>query len=232
VFEGGEMNIKVKCVYKTKSVFLFILVICLSTFSVGTSAYASESQEELVRKTVETSVVELLETFNRERQYYEAQPERFFNNMDTALSKIVDFRRIAGRVMGKYGRRASKEQRNNFVEVFKKSLYNTYTKTLMESGVFKINVTKATINSRSDERANVNLDVISDNGTAFPVLYAMYRGDEGMWLVENVVVFGVNVGLAFRDRFESEMRQNKNDISAVIDSWTVKLDIVKPESEG
>ncbi|MFT5716699.1 MAG: phospholipid transport system substrate-binding protein [Oleiphilaceae bacterium] len=196
------------------------------------SAYADTSQEELVRERVERSVVDLLETFESERQYYDSQPDRFFKNMDVALSKIVDFRRIAGRVMGKYAKRASKEQRNNFVEVFKKSLYITYTKTLIESGVFKINVTKANINSRSDKRANVNLDVISDNGTVFPVLYSMHKNKQDLWLVENVVVFGVNIGLAFRDRFETQMRKNKNDVNAVIGSWTVNLDINKPKKEG
>jgi len=212
--------------------FFAILAACLCVLGSGSHVYAVESQEELVRERVETSVVELLETFNKERQYYDTQPDRFFNNMDVALSKIVDFRRIAARVMGKYGKRASKEQRDNFVEVFKKSLYVTYTKTLIESGVFEIKVTKANINSRSDKRANVNLDVISDNGTVFPVLYSMHKNKQSQWLVENVVVFGVNIGLAFRDRFETQMRKNKNDIDAVIESWTVNLDIVKPKKEG
>jgi phospholipid transport system substrate-binding protein len=226
------MNTKVKCIQKTQSIFLVIWLACLSVFMLSNSAYADTSQEELVRERVERSVVDLLETFESERQYYDSQPDRFFKNMDVALSKIVDFRRIAGRVMGKYAKRASKEQRNNFVEVFKKSLYITYTKTLIESGVFKINVTKANINSRSDKRANVNLDVISDNGTVFPVLYSMHKNKQDLWLVENVVVFGVNIGLAFRDRFETQMRKNKNDVNAVIGSWTVNLDINKPKKEG
>lgn len=227
------MKAKIKYVSDVRStVFVILTVLLLALCGSGQHVYADENQEELVRDTVEKSVVSLLATFNQERQYYDTEPDRFFNNMDTALSKIVDFRRIAARVMGKYGRVATKEQRDNFVEVFKKSLYVTYTKTLIESGVFKINVTKATINSRSDERANVNLDVVSDNGTVFPVLYSLYKNEENQWLVENVVVFGVNVGLAFRDRFEAQMRIHKNDINAVITAWTVDLDIVKPEKEG
>lgn len=210
---------------------IMLSILCVLTTS-ARLVHADDTQEELVRDAVEKSVIDLLETFNQERDYYTTEPDRFFNNMDAALSKIVDFRRIAARVMGKYARRASKEQRNEFVEVFKKSLYVTYTKTLIESGVFKINVTKATINSRSDKRANVNLDVVSDNGTVFPVLYSMHKNAGNKWLVENVVVFGVNVGLAFRDRFETQMRINKNDIGAVISAWTVNLDIVKPEKEG
>lgn len=223
------MNIKPKAVVSSQAIIQFVLV-CF--FSLVGAVNAAESPEDVVRKKVELSVVDLLETFSQERQFYETDPDRFFKNMDLALSKIVDFRRIAGRVMGKYGRRATKEQRDEFVEVFKKSLYATYTKTLMESGMFKINVTSATINSRSDERANVNLDVISDNGTVFPVLYSMHKNKQNQWLVENVVVFGVNVGLAFKDRFETQMRKNKNDVDAVIRSWTVDIAIAKSNEEG
>jgi len=223
------MNKKINCFPGPKRIFL--MFVFLQTFCFGFNAYADEKAEELVRQTVEVSVIDLLEKFNQERGFYDTEPDRFFNNMDVALSKVVDFRRIAARVMGKYGRKASKAQRDNFVGIFKKSLYVTYTKTLIESGVFEIKVTKAKINSRSDKRASVDLDVISDNGTVFPVVYAMHKNKQGQWLVENVVVFGVNVGLAFRDRFAGQMRKNKNDIDAVIKSWTVKLDIVKPEKE-
>ncbi len=214
---------------KIRGMFQVVFFIFLGMVCLGGNAHADENQEEVVRQTVEDSVKSLLDKFNKEREFYDTEPDRFFNNMDVALSEIVDFRRIAARVMGKYARKASKAQRDNFVNIFKKSLYATYTKTLIESGVFKINVTKAKINSRSDERASVNLDVVSDNGTVFPVVYAMHKNKEHQWLVENVVVFGVNVGLAFRDRFEGQMRKNKNNIDAVIKSWTVKLDIVKPK---
>lgn len=195
------------------------------------TSVASEDQAEKVRQEVEKNVLEVLALFNDERQFYETDPDRFFQNMDNALNKIVDFRRIAARVMGKYGRGATKEQKQKFVETFKESLYKTYTKTLVDSGVFNIKVTNAALNSRSDSRATVDLEIISDNGTVFPVIYSMHKNDEGNWLLENVIVFGVNVGLAFRDRFELSVRKNKGNIDQVIEGWTVDLDIKQPEEK-
>lgn len=185
----------------------------------------SEDQSEVVRKTVETSVQDLLAKFNEEKAFYETDPERFFSNMDSSLSEIVDFRRIAARVMGKYGRTASASQRDQFVKAFKDSLYNTYTKTLIDSGVFKININKAEINTRSDQRASVYMDVVSENGTIFPVIYSMHKTNEQKWMMENVIVFGVNIGLAFRDKFELEYRKNKGDIDKVIKGWSVDLEL-------
>ena len=190
------------------------------------SSYAkSDEASDHVKSVVEQSVQSLLVKFNEEKSYYDTEPERFFNHMDSALSEIVDFRRIAARVMGKYGRSASKEQKNKFVDVFKSSLYTTYTKTLIESGVFQINVNKAEINSRSDKKASVYMDIVSANGTVFPVTYSMHKNSEQKWMMENVIVFGVNIGLAFRDKFELEYRKSKGDIDSVINAWSVDLEL-------
>lgn len=205
---------------------LFLVFLMLPGYALSADG---TGQAEQVRLLVEDNVNELVAKFNEQRANYDTDPNLFFSNMDEALNKIVDFRRIAAKVMGKFARKADKDQRNRFVDVFKTSLYQTYTKTLIESGTFTIRVNKATLNSRSDKRASVDLDVISDNGTVYPVIYSMYKNKEDQWLLENVIVFGVNIGLAFRDRFETQMRANKNNVEAVIESWTVDLNIQAPE---
>jgi phospholipid transport system substrate-binding protein len=213
------------CALDFKRYFLIFRYVTVLLFTCTTVFANTDEQSEQVRKTVENNVQELLAKFNEEKAFYANEPERFLNNMDAALSKLVDFRRIAARVMGKYGRTASDEQKDRFVKVFKDSLYSTYTKTLVESGVFKINVTRAEINSRSDEKASVYMDVISDNGTIFPVTYSMHKASDDRWMMENVIVFGVNIGLAFRDKFELEYRKHKGDINQLIDNWTVDLEL-------
>ena len=195
----------------------------------ASEVYAEANKADDVRKVVEENVAELLSEYERLKPTYEQDPEGFYASMDAALSKIVDFKRIAARVMGKYARKASKEQRGQFTQVFKDSLFDTYTKTLVESGSFQIKVTKAALNSRSDKRAKVDMDVISDSGNVYPVSYSMYQNKQGQWLMENVIVFGVNVGLAFRDKFEAQYRAEKGDIAAVIDGWTVDIELDAPE---
>ena len=197
-----------------------VILLLISSMSV-----ASESAVEAVRQVVAKNVEEVLAKYEQEKPFFETDPKRFYLNMDAALSQIVDFRRIAARVMGKYARRATKTQRGRFSTVFKSSLFETYTKTLVESGSFKINVVKAALNSRSDKRASVDLSVVSESGNVYPVTYSMYFTKDGQWLMENVIVFGVNVGLAFKDKFEAQFRVHKGDIDAVIDNWSVKIDL-------
>lgn len=219
--------------YKKYSFSVYwVLLISLALFgreSIAASGNTLTEGTEEIRLKVEQNVSEVLELFNQEKQFYDTDPERFYGSMDAALNKIVDFRRIAARVMGKYARGASKAQKNRFVSVFKDSLYNTYTKTLVESGVFNIKVTKAQLNSRSNKKAMVDLQVITENGSVFPVAYSMYENKQGEWLLENVIVFGVNVGLAFRDRFALQYRKNKGNLDLVIDGWKVDLEIKEPQ---
>ena len=196
----------------------------------GVSAKADES--EVVRAAVEKNVQDILETFEAKKATYETDPEGFYLEMERAVSSIIDFRRIAARVMGKYARKANKEQRNQFVENFKISLFNTYSKAIVDQGSFQMRVVKAQINPRSDERASVEMEVITSNGNAYPVTYSMYKNKDGEWYMENVIVFGINIGLAFRDKFDSEMKTQKGDVQAVIANWTVDLDLKVPEAES
>lgn len=209
-------------------IWIFLVLTLLGSGSAMAEA-AAPGSAETVRQSVEKNVAELIADFNREKHVYKTNPQDFYKKMDASLTRIVDFRRIAARVMGKYSKQASDQQKDRFVEVFKKSLYEAYTKTLIESGAFEIRVTKATINDRSDDRASVDLEVISDNGQIYPVVYSMYRRDDQTWLLENVIVFGVNIGLAFRDRFEDKYREHRGQLDSVINAWSADIEIKRPE---
>lgn len=209
-------------------IWIFSVLALLGCGSVMAEATTPNSAE-VVRQSVAKNVAELITDFNREKHVYQTNPQDFYGKMDASLTRIVDFRRIAARVMGKYSKQASSEQKDRFVDVFKKSLYETYTKTLIESGAFEIRVTKATINDRSDDRASVDLEVVSDNGQIYPVVYSMYRRDDQTWLLENVIVFGVNIGLAFRDRFEDKYREHRGQLDSVINAWSADIEIKRPD---
>jgi len=187
---------------------------------VAAVAQAQAGEAEELREYVDVNTQKLVEKLNEERGLYDKDPEAFYRSMDEALTDFVDFRRIAARVMGRYARQTTPEQRDEFVEKFKRSLFDSYAKALVDAEGFEINVREATILPRDEDRASVDLEVISSSGNRYPVVYSMYRNSEGKWLMENVIVEGVNIGLAFRDRFTQEMEQNRGQIQVVIDSWT------------
>jgi phospholipid transport system substrate-binding protein len=200
-------------------------------FAWASTPLAAESAEDL-RQYVDRNTQQLVVKLNAERGLYDEKPEAFYASMEEELSNFVDFRRIAARVMGRYARQASPEQRDEFVAKFKRSLFDSYAQALVSTDDFEIRVKEAIINPGNDSRASVQMEVISASGNRYPVTYSMYKTDEGSWMMENLIVEGVNIGLAFRDRFSQEMEQRRGKVQAVIDNWAGAVESVNLESEA
>ncbi len=178
------------------------------------------SANEELRQYVDENTQRLVQQLNEEQGLFESDPEAFYKRMDQAMTDFVDFRRIAARVMGRYARQTSPEQRDEFVERFKRSLFESYAQALVGSADdFEINVKSASVNPNNDDRGSVDMEVTSDSGNRYQISYSMYRNSDGVWLMENVIVEGVNLGLAFRDRFAQEMESRRGDVDEVISNW-------------
>jgi len=175
--------------------------------------------EEDLKRYVDENTQKLVQKLNAEKGVYEKDPEAFYASMDETLEEFVDFRRIAARVMGRYARQTTPEQRDAFVEKFKRSLFDSYAQALVSAEDFEIIVKEATILPQNEDRASVEMELISASGNRYPVTYSMYRTGDDRWMMENVIVEGVNIGLAFRDRFAQEMEENRGQVQAVIDGW-------------
>ena len=175
--------------------------------------------EEDLKRYVDENTQKLVQKLNAEKGLYEKDPEAFYASMDETLQEFVDFRRIAARVMGRYARQTTPEQRDAFVEKFKRSLFDSYAQALVSAEDFEIIVKEATILPQNEDRASVEMELISASGNRYPVTYSMYRTGDDRWMMENVIVEGVNIGLAFRDRFAQEMEENRGQVQAGIDGW-------------
>ncbi len=206
----------------------FLLVLAMLTLVAG-QAWAGP--EEDLKQYVDENAQKLVQKLNKEKALYEEDPEAFYNVMDETLNQFVDFRRIAARVMGRYARQTTPEQRDDFVERFKRSLFDAYAQALVNANDFEMKVRDAEIMANNEDRASVQMDVISSGGDRFSITYSMYKNNDGRWLMENVIVEGVNIGLAFRDRFAQEMEQNRGQIQAVIDGWGSAVESLTLEEE-
>lgn len=208
-----------------KRTLLPVVALVLAALMVSVQASANDD----LRSYVDKNTQQLVSTLNSERGLYSDDPEAFYKSMDTELRDFVDFRRIAARVMGRYARQATPEQRDEFVAKFKRSLFDSYAQALVDADDFTIAVKDATVDPSNDSRASVAMEVESSTGNRYPVSYSMYRNDEGKWLMENVIVEGVNLGLAFRDRFAQEMEAKRGDVQAVIDDWSKAVEALDLE---
>ncbi len=208
----------------------WVSVVAMMMLAVTLAVPASAS--EALRQYVDENTQKLVQKLNQDRGLYATDPEAFYRGMDEALNDFVDFRRIAARVMGRYARQATPDQRDEFVAKFKRSLFDSYAQALVETEQFTIEVKDAVVSTSNDARAAVQMEVISASGNRYPVTYSMYLKEGQDWMMENVIVEGVNIGLAFRDRFSQEMEANRGDIQAVIDGWGDAVKEISLEGEA
>lgn len=143
--------------------------------------------------------------------------------VEAEIGDVVDFKRIARRVMAKYFRQATKEQKYAFLAVFKSSLLNTYAKGLWEFNDYKVNLLPLNIANQSLKNTQVEFEVVTSSGQVFPVNQSLYYSKKhSRWLVQNVIINGINMGLLFREQFARLVAQNNGEIDLAIANWQAK----------
>ena len=152
------------------------------------------------------------ELFETDREMYEQKIKDIFEPM-------IDFRRVAASVMGKkYYLLATKEQRTQFVEIFKDSLLDTYAETLAQWGDSTIS-TQFQDDFSYKELKTVEVKQTLDTGTSkYPISYKLRKDKEG-WKIINIIINGVNLGLTFRNQFQALAISNNEKIESTIDNW-------------
>ncbi|MDW7748980.1 ABC transporter substrate-binding protein [Halomonas sp.] len=191
------------------------------------AAQPDQRPEQLIRASID----ELMTRIEGREDYFADNLDELEAIVDDSLEDVADFRYIGASVMGRYFGNATPQQRSRFVETFRKTLIDTYTKGLITFNYREIRVLDNQQASRYEDQASVAMEVVANDGTVYPVSYSL-RLDDGQWKVVNVIVNGINLGLTFRNQFDQAMRDNNRDYDAVIDGWAPELAVEELEEGG
>ncbi|WP_371829534.1 MlaC/ttg2D family ABC transporter substrate-binding protein [Vreelandella sedimenti] len=205
-----------------------LVVMMLAALMVPLQSQAqSQTPEAMIRDNVES----LMRDLEGRKDYYANNLGELEELVDSNLDQVADFRYIGASVMGSYFRNASPEQRSRFVDVFRQTLIDTYTRGLVTFDYDELRVLDAQQAQRYDDQASVAMEVVANNGEVYPVSYSL-RLSDGEWRVVNVIVNGINLGLTFRNQFDQAMRDNNRDYDAVIDGWSPEVGVEELEQGG
>lgn len=203
-------------------------LIVLSFFLANLSYACTENNESNAvnamgnpQEIVQQATDNLLNTIKQNKQDYKTNPKCFYEAVESILGPITDFDTFSARVMGKYFKQASTEQHQKFIETMRKTALESYAQTLLDNEGFNVNVLplKKPI-KETTTKTKVEMEVISESGEKYPLSYSMTRKDDKGWVVANVIVNGINLGLTYRNQFAQAMQSNGNDIDKVIANWT------------
>ncbi|WP_374694372.1 phospholipid-binding protein MlaC [Halomonas sp. SpR1] len=205
-----------------------LMVVMMAALMVPLQSQAqSQTPEAMVRDNVES----LMADIEGRKDYYANNLDELEALVDSNLDQVADFRYIGASVMGNYFRNASPEQRRRFVDVFRQTLIDTYTRGLVTFDYDELRVLDTQQAQRYDDQASVAMEVVANNGQVYPVSYSL-RLSDGEWRVVNVIVNGINLGLTFRNQFDQAMRDNNRDYDAVIDGWSPEVGVEELEQGG
>lgn len=204
--------------------FLMKCLLLLATFmSVAVFANTEEAQDvEEARNTVVRIVEAFRDDIVADKQMLAENPRLLEERVNLILDKVVDFDDFSKKVMGKYYRRASEDQRNQFASVTRDTLLKTYGASLLELDADRINVLPLGPQGRGRE-TKVDVDFQMEAGGLLNISFYMQQSAQDNWILSNVVINNINFGLTFRKQFEVMMQQNRNDMDAAISAWQQSL---------
>ena len=193
-----------------KNYFFFFFILNISSLS-----WSDEDPYLFIDSNAQKMVQVLTENvdlFESDRQLYENKIKEIFEPM-------IDFRRVAASVMGKkYYLMASRDERAEFVNIFKDSLLDTYAETLAQWGDSLISTEFPTSNV-DKEITSVEVRQTLDTGSSkYPISYKLRKSNEG-WKIVNIIINGVNLGLTFRNQFQALAVSNGEDIETTLKNW-------------
>ena len=193
-----------------KSLAFFLGIVCLLSNPVSASD---------PHKFIDTKAQEMVAIIRNNQELFAKDPELFKDKINIIFEPMVDFRRVGASVMGKkYYLASSKEQRLKFIESFRTSLLDTYSSTLAQWGDQKIMTIFPEL-SEFQKTEDVKQNLITSSNT-YPITYKVRRDKNGNWLIINIIVNGVNLGLTFRNQFQALAKEHNENIDEVIKHWT------------
>ena len=161
----------------------------------------------------------MVETLKNNKQLFADDRDLFEDKIKEIFEPMIDFRLIAASVMGKkYYFKATKDERVEFIEIFKDSLLDTYAETLAQ---WEDQVIETIFVEYDNEKALKSIEVKQELNTGdsiYPILYKLRKTENG-WAIINIIINGVNLGLTFRNQFRALADEHDENVTLTIKNW-------------
>jgi phospholipid transport system substrate-binding protein len=157
-------------------------------------APAPAMPQETPRQIVEETVAQVLEVLRQELPKEERRAR-----LEEIVVGRFDFRTMSRLVLAKNWKKFSDAQQQEFVEAYKTYLANSYGARLDRYSGEEVEV----IGERREERGDVTIKtrVLGGEYDGALVDYRM-RGNDGPWLVIDVIIEGISLVSNYRDQFK------------------------------
>ena len=202
--------------------YLFLFIVTASSLLADPMSEIKDSKDAIESNPynfIDSNAQRMVKVLTEQSDLFETDRIQYEQKIKDIFEPMIDFKRVAASVMGrKYYLLATKEQREEFVEIFKDSLLDTYAETLAQWGDSKIR-TEFNDGYSNSELKNVEVRQVLDTGNSkYPISYKLRKNDKD-WKIVNIIINGVNLGLTFRNQFQALAVSQNGDIDATLSNW-------------
>ena len=148
---------------------------------------------------------QLRDVLQQDRERIRTDQGYVFKLADEILAPHVDFDRVSSLALGKHWRRATPEQKAEFIYQFQRMLVRTYATAFHEFGEWSIRFLPRHEGADS-KKVVVKTEVTRPGAPPASVNYRMHFKD-GAWKAYDVVVEGISLVTNYRSSFSKEVRQ-------------------------
>ena len=187
---------------------IFTLSLALMAFNVGaTSASDQRAPEEIVKQTS----AKVLQVLNDDKEKLQEDPKLINDLINDTIIPIVDLTSMGKLILGKNWKKASEEQRTQFITEFKDMLIRTYAKSLIDYGHAEVTVLPRRSESESKYHTVQTELNIGAGKTPLQVAYVFRNNKENEWKVFDLAVDGLSLVKNFRTSFNQEIKETSLD---------------------
>lgn len=151
--------------------------------------------------------------FNRDFQKIEADTSHLKVIVREELMPYVDYKYASYKVMGKYLRETTKQQRHDFVDAFEGYLISTYAQAFTEYTNQKVQFEKGA-DYTHEKIVEVKVSIIEDGRPPIKLLFKVRRLKDDSWKAFDMVAEGVSLLASKQSEVTSLIR--KEGIDSVI----------------
>lgn len=166
----------------------------------GVQASANLAPQELIQDVAQKTIDRL----NKEQELIKKEPDRLYGLIQEFVLPHFDFERMSKWVLGKNWRRASKQEKQRFVEEFRTLLVRTYATSLSDYAQQTIKYHPFRGDLASGE-VTVKSEVEQPGSFPIPINYRLHKKGDA-WKVYDVTIDDISLVANYRTSFAREIR--------------------------
>ncbi len=184
------------------------------------SRVVAADTERLPDEIIEATASSIAGQLKGRRDYLRENRGELYALINAVLVPHFDMRYAGRLVLGKHWKGATKDQRNQFVDVFYEFLLQSYANGVLRFDEDALTVYPAKA-GEDKKRVVVRTEMRMDDGSQVPVNYSMRKSKSG-WRVYDVRIEGVSYIQNYRNQFNAEI--SALGIDAVIERLQSETD--------